>query len=104
VATVQDAEVRKSGTRTKKARFELRMPEQLRCQLDRAAEAIGVSATDVALRAIDEYSRRELERWETTRLTAAEAERFAEALSEPPQTNERLMRAIRRRSQLTADD
>lgn len=98
--TLEAPTLRDSGTRTKKARFEVRMPEDLKDQLKRAAEATGVSATDVALRAIAEYSQRELERHEVTRLTHSEAVRFAAALNEAPQVNSRLLKAIKRRREL----
>ena len=99
-----DKTERDTGTRSKKARFEMKMPAELKIQLERAADVIGVSATDVALRAIEEYSSRELEKWEVTRLNTAEAERFAAALSEPPRINNRLLRAIQARRELVADD
>lgn len=95
---------RYTGKRAKKARFEMRMPADLKSQLDRAAEASGVSSTDIALQAIEEYSRRELEKWEVTRLNTAEAERFAAALTEPPRTNDRLLRAIRGRRERLVDE
>ena len=79
------------------------MPETLKNQLERAAKTLGVSSTDIALRAIEEFPRPELKRWEVTPLNTAEAERFAAALSEPQGTNDRLTRAIQRRRELIAD-
>lgn len=99
-----DNTARHTGSRAKKARFEIRMPVTLKDQLERAAETLGVSSTDIALRAIEEFSRRELEQWEVTRLNTAEAERFAAALAEPPRSNDRLRRAIKRSRELIADE
>ena len=41
-----DTTERNTGTRSKKARFEMKMPAELKTQLERAAEVVGVSATD----------------------------------------------------------
>ena len=82
----------------------MKLPAELKIRLEQTAEVIRVSANDVALRAIEEYSSRELEKREVTRLNTAEAERFAAALSEPPRINDRLLRAVQARRELVADD
>lgn len=90
--------------RNKKARVEFRVPQEVKELLEQAAELGGVSATDIAIRAIREAARRELESHATTSLDMDEARRFAEALEQPGRSRVELEKAFTRRDNLISDN
>ena len=77
------------------ARLEARLPASVYATLKRAAELKGRSITDFVVSAAHEAAQRAIEEEGVIRLSAEDQLRFAEALINPPPTNEALRRAQR---------
>ena len=85
---------------TKTARLELRVPQNVRVRIKRAAEIEGRSVTDFVMQAADEAACRAIERDSRIQLTLEEQRRFVEALSNPPEPAPALRRAAKRYREL----
>jgi len=82
------------------ARLEARIPVQIYDQMQRAARLRGMTLTGYLIATAGEDARRVLEDAEIMRLAREDQIRFAEALIDPPEPNERLVRAARRHAEL----
>lgn len=82
------------------ARLEARIPVQVYDQMQRAARLRGMTLTGYLIATAGEDARRVVEDAEIMRLARADQSRFAEALINPPQPNERLTRAAKRHAGL----
>jgi len=78
------------------ARLEARLPASVYATLKRAAELKGRSLSDFVVTAAHDAARRAIEEEEIIRLSAADQQRFAEALLNPPVANAALKRAQQR--------
>lgn len=85
---------------TATARLEARIPAQVYDQMQRAARLRGMTLTGYLLATAGEDARRVIEEAEILRLAREDQIRFAEALIEPPEPNDRLARAGRRHAEL----
>ena len=84
------------------ARLEARLPVDVHALLKRAAEIEGRTLTDFVVSAARDAARRTIEDAELIRLSAADQQRLADALLNPPKPNAALRRAMRRRENLLA--
>ena len=82
------------------ARLEARVPVQVYDQLQRAARLRGMTLTGYIIATAGEDARRVVEDADVLRLAREDQVRFAEALIDPPEPNERLARAARRHAEL----
>ncbi len=82
------------------ARLEARIPVQVYDQMRRAARLRGMTLTDYLIATVGEDARRVVEDAEILRLAREDQIRFAEALINPPQPNERLAHAAKRHAEL----
>ena len=82
------------------ARLEARIPIQVYDQMQRAARLRGMTLTGYLIATAGEDARRVVEEAEIMRLARADQIRFAEALINPPEPNERLARAAKRHAEL----
>jgi uncharacterized protein (DUF1778 family) len=82
------------------ARLEARIPVQVYDQMQRAARLRGMTLTGYLIATAGEDARRVVEEAEIMRLARADQVRFAEALIDPPEPNERLRRAAKRHADL----
>ena len=82
------------------ARLEARIPAQIYDQMQRAAELRGMTLTGYLIATAGEDARRVVEDSEIIRLAREDQIRFAEALINPPKSNERLARAAKRHAEL----
>ena len=82
------------------ARLEVRLPDEFRTRLRRAAEIQGRTLTDFVVAAADEAACRAIEQTEITRVSTEDQRQIAEALVNPPEPNSALKRAFERRRQL----
>jgi uncharacterized protein (DUF1778 family) len=84
------------------ARLEARIPVHVYETMQRAARLLGMSLTSYLVATAGEDARRVVEEAEILRLSREDQLRFAEALINPPQANDRLARAARRHAELIA--
>ena len=82
------------------ARLEARIPAQVYDLMQRAARLRGMTLTGYLIATAGEDARRVVEDAEIMRLAREDQIRFAEALLNPPQPNERLARAAKRHKEL----
>ena len=82
------------------ARLEARIPVQVYKQMQRAARLRGVTLTAYLIATVGEDARRVVEDAEILRLAREDQIRFAEALINPPEPNERLAHAAKRHAEL----
>ena len=82
------------------ARLEARIPVQVYDQMQRAARLRGMTLTGYLIATAGEDARRVVEEAEIMRLARADQVRFAEALIDPSEPNERLRRAAKRHADL----
>jgi uncharacterized protein (DUF1778 family) len=87
-------------TKKDTARLEARIPVQVYDQMQRAARLRGMTLTGYLIATAGEDARRVVEDAEIMRLARADQIRFAEALINPPEPNERLARAAKQHAQL----
>lgn len=90
----------KSLAETDTARLEARIPVQVYDLMQRAARLRGMTLTGYLIATAGEDARRVVEDAEIMRLARADQIRFAEALINPPEPNERLARAAKRHAEL----
>ncbi len=86
------------------ARLEARISPELHTMLKRAAELQGRSVTDFVVSTVQEAARQTIQQSEIIALSVADQECFANALLSPPEPNDALRRAFRRRSELIASE
>lgn len=89
-----------SNQSTSTARLEARLPVDVHALLKRAAELEGRTLTDFVVAAASAAARKTIEDAELIRLSAADQERFAEALINPAPTTPAMSRAIDRHAKL----
>ncbi|MCC6312287.1 MAG: DUF1778 domain-containing protein [Trueperaceae bacterium] len=92
--------VARSPVENETARLEARIPVHVYEQMQRAARLRGMTLTGYLIATAGEDARRVVEEAEIMRLAREDQVRFAEALMEPPEPNERLERAARRHAEL----
>lgn len=90
----------KPQVEAKTARLEARIPVQVYGQMQRAARLRGLSLTGYLIATAGEDARRVVEDAEIMRLASEDQIRFADALINPPEPNERMARAARRHAEL----
>ena len=81
---------------TKRERIELRVAASAKLLIQRAMAVSGMTAGDLAY----EGARRVLDSHERMELAGADAETFLKAVSNPPEPNDRLVKAMRRHQSL----
>lgn len=81
-------------------RLELRLPEELKREIESAASLLGVPVSSLVLDAVLEKARRVKREHNQTILFGADAERFARMLEEPPAPTEALIGTLRRKADL----
>ena len=81
---------------TKRERIELRVAASAKVLIQRAMAVSGMTAGDLAY----EGARRVLDTHERMELAGADAETFLKAVSNPPEPNDRLVKAMRRHQSL----
>ena len=86
------------------ARLEARITREMQALLKHAAELQGQTVTDFVVGAARDAATRVIEETSVIRLGAAQQERIARALIDPPAPNDALRRAFERRDALLADD
>ncbi|MFN8677221.1 MAG: DUF1778 domain-containing protein [Thermomicrobiales bacterium] len=84
------------------ARLEARIPTHIYVTMQRAAQLQGLSLTAYLIATAGEDAKRVVAEAEILRLSREDQVRFAEALIDPPQPNERLVRAASRHAALVA--
>jgi uncharacterized protein (DUF1778 family) len=82
------------------ARLEARIPVRIYDQMQRAARLRGMTLTGYLIATAGEDARRVVEDAEIMRLAREDQIRFAAALIDPPEPNERLVRAAKRHAEL----
>ncbi len=82
------------------ARLEARIPVQVYGQMQRAARLRGMTLTGYLIATAGEDARRVVEDADIMRLAREDQIRFAKALIDPPEPNERMARAARRHAEL----
>lgn len=82
------------------ARLEARISADLHAMLKRAAELQGRTMTDFVISAVQNAALRAIEQAEVMRLSAADQQRFVEALLSPPAPSAALLRAKARHAEL----
>jgi uncharacterized protein (DUF1778 family) len=82
------------------ARLEARIPAHVYDILRRAAQLRGMTLTSYLLATAGEDARRVVEEAEMLRLAREDQIRFAAALIDPPQANDRLLQAAKRHAEL----
>lgn len=90
----------KSFTESETARLEARIPVQVYDQMQRAARLRGMTLTGYLIATAGEDARRVVEEAEIMRLAREDQIRFAQALINPPEPNERIARAAKRHADL----
>lgn len=88
---------------TSTARLEARISKELHAALKRAAALQNVTMTDFVVNAVREAARSAIEQNEVLRLSAADQERFVEALLSPPKPAPALKRAFARHRKLIVE-
>lgn len=86
------------------ARLEARISPDLHALLRRAAELQGRTVTDFVVAAVQSAAQDVIAEAQLLRLSAADQERFANALLAPPEPTPALRRAFARRRTLIAND
>ncbi len=86
------------------ARLEARISPELHTMLKRAAELQGRSVTDFVVSTVQEAARQTIQQSEIIALSVADQECFANALLSPPEPNDALKRAFKRRAELIASE
>jgi uncharacterized protein (DUF1778 family) len=84
------------------ARLEARIPAPIYELMQRAARLRGMTLTGYLIATAGEDARRAVEDAEIMRLAREDQIRFAQALIDPPEPNDRLARAARRHAELIA--
>lgn len=82
------------------ARIEARIPARVYDQMQRAAKLRGLTLTGFLLATAGEEARHIVEEFDILRLAREDQIRFAEALIDPPEPNQRLKAAAKRHAQL----
>lgn len=80
--------------------MEAHIPVQVYDQMQRAARLRGLTVTGYLIATAGEDARRVVENAEIMRLAREDQVRFAKALIDPPEPNERLARAAKRHAEL----
>ncbi|AKK24723.1 DUF1778 domain-containing protein [Pandoraea oxalativorans] len=86
------------------ARFEARIPTEVRALLEQAADIQGRSMSDFAIAAIWEAATKVIEQTNLVRLSVADQHRFFNALLSPAEPAPALMRGAKKYRQLQADE
>ena len=86
------------------ARLEARLPADVLEMLKRAAEIQGRTLTDFVVTAAREAAVQAIEEHHIIRLSLADQRAIAAAILNPPEPNEALRRAFKRRRELFGDD
>jgi uncharacterized protein (DUF1778 family) len=88
-------------TKARSERLEFRTTAEQKRLLERAAQISGTSVTDFAVRKLQEAAREVIQETESFRLREEDRKVFFNALSHPPEPNERAKAAVARyRSQV----
>jgi uncharacterized protein (DUF1778 family) len=82
------------------ARLEARLPHEVHALLKRAAQIQGRTLTDFVVSAAQEAARQTIEATEIVRLSVEDQQRFAEAILNPPEPTQALLRAFDRHREL----
>jgi uncharacterized protein (DUF1778 family) len=90
----------KTTTIDETARLEARIPAQVYNQMQRAAKLRGMTLTGFLLATAGEQARHIVEEADIIRLSREDQIRFAEALIDPPQPNQKLRDAAKRHAEL----
>jgi uncharacterized protein (DUF1778 family) len=85
------------------ARLEARVPLHVYDTMQRAAKLRGMTLTGFLVATAGEDARKVVEEAEIMRLSREDQIRFAEALINPPQANDRLKQAAKRHAELIAE-
>ncbi len=86
------------------ARLEARISPELHNMLKRAAELQGRSVTDFVVSTVQEAAKQTIQQSEIITLSVADQECFANALLSPPEPNDALKRAFKRRAELIVSE
>lgn len=89
-------------TENSTSRLEARIPSDVYETMQRAARLLGMTMTGFVIATAGERARSIVEEAELLRLSREDQVRFAEALIDPPEANERLKRAAKRHAELIA--
>ncbi len=89
-------------TENSTARLEARIPSDVYETMQRAARLLGMTMTGFVIATAGERARSIVEEAELLRLSREDQVRFAEALIDPPEANERLKLAAKRHAELIA--
>jgi uncharacterized protein (DUF1778 family) len=89
---------------TATARLEARISRDLHVILKQAAELQGRTMTDFVINAVQQAAQQVIEQAEIIKLSAANQQRFAEALLAPPDITPALQRAFMRRKELLVNE
>lgn len=93
------AQARKSAAGRQK-RLDMRISEDLKDLLQRAADISDQSLTDYVLSRAGEAARRDIREHDVLTLSVRDSARFADLLMNPPEPNEHLLAAERRHDEL----
>ncbi len=88
----------------KRARVPLRMTEDQKVLLQRAATIEGTSLSDFVTRSAEDAARRTMREHEVMTLTARDSVAFVKSLLDPPAPNDALARAFQRHAELVGDE
>jgi uncharacterized protein (DUF1778 family) len=97
---VKEPTMPKPQVEAETARLEARIPVRIYDQMQRAARLRGMTLTGYLIATAGEDARRVVEDAEIMRLAREDQIRFAAALIDPPEPNERLVRAAKRHAEL----
>ncbi|MDV2986471.1 UNVERIFIED_CONTAM: DUF1778 domain-containing protein [Methylobacteriaceae bacterium AG10] len=92
-----------SGTSTRNARLETRIAAETLALARRAAELQGRSLSDFVAAAVQSAARRAIEEAHVLQLTLEGQQRFAQALMEPPEPGDGLLRAVQQHRDLIGE-
>lgn len=84
------------------ARFDLRLSQQVKDHIDRAAELVGSTATEFVRTAALSAAKKVLEDYEQTALTENDRKMFFAALLNPAKPSQALLDAARRHKKLVS--
>ena len=89
---------------TKRARVPLRMTEDQKAILQRAATIEGTSLSDFVTRSAEDAARRTMREHDIITLTARDSAAFVKSLLDPPAPNDALTRAFQHRATLIGNE
>jgi uncharacterized protein (DUF1778 family) len=90
-----EAAIREVTSRSSKsARLDVRLRDEDREMIERAAAISGSTLSEYVIRALIQWSRQTINEYEQMHLSRRDAETFIHALANPPAPSERLLRAV----------